>query len=100
MQSRLQVETKPGKPITIGKTRIVPYSKTLRVTFPQNNGGLIWNRPVSVLVTDAEGEETVIPVPDITRRTQIAIIASGFLTVLLVWLMTRGRGKDRSKANG
>jgi hypothetical protein len=91
MQSRLQIETKPGKPISIGKTRIVPYSQSLRVNFPQTNGGLIWNRPISVLVINADGDETVIPVPDVTRRLQIAIFGSGFLGMLLIWLITRSQ---------
>lgn len=100
MQSRLQLETHPGKPIKIGKTRIVPYAQSLRLISPQNSGGFIWNRPVSVLVTDADGAETIIPIPDITRRMQIAIIAGGFVSMLFVWMITRGRGKDKRQGNG
>lgn len=96
MQSRLQFETRPGKPVTIGKTRIVPYAQSLRIKLPPNNGGIIWNRPVSILAISPDGIETVIPVPDITRRIQIAIIGSGLLTMLLVLLMS-SRQKKRSK---
>jgi hypothetical protein len=32
-------------------------------------GGLIWNRPASVLTVDADGRERLLPVQDITRQT-------------------------------
>jgi hypothetical protein len=95
MQSRLQIETKPGRPIKIGKNRIVPYSQSVRYNLPQINGGVIWNHPTSILAIDADGEEKVIPVPDITRRIEIAIYGGGLVVILLVWLISQIQNRTR-----
>ena len=97
MPSRLQVETNAGNPITIGNTRIVPFSKSVRVDMPQIRGGLIWNRPVSILAVDPNGGETSIPIVDTTRRLQIAIFTSGVLFVLFVWLVSQIQRANRRK---
>lgn len=89
MLSRLQTETRAGDPIKAGKFKIIPFSQSVRLGSPRFNGGVIWNRPVSVLAISPEGEETVIPVPDITRRIQLTIIGSGLLSVFMIWMVSR-----------
>ncbi len=96
MSSRLQIETRAGEPIVIGKNRIIPFYQSVGVRMPQINGGLTWNRPVSVLAINSDGEETVIPVVDVTRRIQIAIFGSGLMIVLLTWLVSSILYKERS----
>jgi hypothetical protein len=80
----LNYEQKAGDPITVGDFRIVPFSQTLRVQFPGRwMGGLIWNRPASVLVTSREGQEQVLPVHDVTRRVQFSLLGACILVALL-----------------
>ena len=100
MGSGLQTETSAGTPIKAGNYKIVPFSKSVRLDFPNNNGGFIWNRPVSVLAIDADGEETVIPVHDITRRYQLAIFGSGLISILLIWLISRIIQSTRRNTDG
>jgi hypothetical protein len=81
----LNYEQKAGDSMTIGDFRIVPFSRTLRVQFPGRwLGGLIWNRPASVLVTSRDGQEQVIPVHDVTRRVQFSLLGAGILGALLI----------------
>ncbi len=86
-----QVETKAGEPIQAGGVRTIPFSKVVRLNIPGMPGGLVWNRPSSVIVMGAEGEELVIPVQDVTRQIQVAVILGGLLGALLVWLALRKR---------
>lgn len=89
MPSWLQIETRAGKKIVSGKNRIVPYYQSIGVNWPKINGGVVWNRPVSVLAVSPDGAEIVIPVVDTTRRIQIAIFGSGLIILLLTWLISR-----------
>ena len=95
MSSRLEFETRAGKPIVIGKNRIIPFYQSVGVNMPQINGGVVWNRPVSVLAVNADGEESVIPVIDVTRRLQIAIFGSGLFILVLTWLLSKIMHKER-----
>ena len=43
------IETRAGDPISTGKLKLVPFAQVFQLRFPLFNGGLVWNRPVSVL---------------------------------------------------
>ncbi len=89
--SIIQVETKAGEPILAGNVRTIPFSRVVRIQIPGLHGGSIWNRPTSIVVLGQEGEELIIPVHDVTRQGQIAILAAGLLGSLLIWLALRRR---------
>ena len=89
--SIIQTETKAGEPIQAGRVRAIPFSRVVRIQIPGLAGGVIWNRPTSVVVIDQDGEEQVFPVQDVTRQGQIAILAAGLLGSLLIWLALRQR---------
>ena len=89
MQPRIEVATSPGKVVQIGKTRLIPYAQSYRLTISGFPGGLVWNRPVSILTVHPDGSEEVTPVLDITRRSVIGIWAIGILGVFVFWLSTR-----------
>ena len=57
---------------------------------PGSIGGLIWNRPVSVLVQEGNGEEHVLSVPDVTRRSIWALWGGSLFMVLISWLILQG----------
>jgi len=85
----IQVETKAGEPVAYGDLRLIPMSRSVRFGLPGMKGGFIWNRPVSVAVVDQAGNEAILPVHDVTRLIQIAILGSGLLAG--VWFFTRKR---------
>jgi hypothetical protein len=83
------VETHAGEPIEVGNSKIVPLAKVVRIQKNGWLGGVIWNRPVAVVVQTGDGEEIVIPVRDVTRIAQLAIFGSGLFVILMAWLITR-----------
>ena len=85
----LIVETHAGEPIEVGRSKIVPLAKVVRYQKPGWLGGVIWNRPIAVVVQTEDEEEQVIPIRDVTRIAQIAIVGSGLLVILMAWLLTR-----------
>lgn len=89
MQDFFRLETKAGERIISGTKTIIPFSRTLRITFPGWSGGIIWNRPRSLLVIDHNGQEQQLQIPDLTRRAQITVLALGLLSSMLIWLVFR-----------
>lgn len=90
------IETKAGKPVMVGGTRVIPFARVLRIQFPGVQGGFIWNRPVSVLATTPDGEEQVLPIPDVTRDAQLKILGAGLVGSILIGLIFRTfyKGKE------
>jgi hypothetical protein len=89
MRNWIQVESRAGTPIQVGDRRLVLFSRVVRVHLPGINGGLIWNRPAAVLTTAPDGEELVLPVPDLTRQAQIGILGGVLLAAWLLWFFRR-----------
>lgn len=85
----LSIETKAGKPVIVGSTRVIPFARVLCIQFPGIHGGIIWNRPVSVLAATADGQEHVLPVSDVTRETQLKILGAGLVGSILIWFLFR-----------
>lgn len=85
----IHIETRAGEPVQTGETRLIPLARSMRLQIPGLSGGLVWNRPVSVVASTASGQQ-VLPVPDVTRRSQLVLLGAGLLGSLLLWL-TFGR---------
>jgi hypothetical protein len=94
MPGLLRVETRAGAPILSNGLRLLPFAKSLRLFFPMINFGLVWNRPISILMTKADGEEQVIPIPDRTREIVWTLYgAIGLLTIMTAVVEYRNRGE-------
>ena len=89
MNDFISMETHSGDPIEMGEHLVIPFAQTLRIRFPGLNGGVIWNRPASVLARNSDGTEEVIPVPDVTRQIQWALLFASLTTTLFFWLLWR-----------
>lgn len=88
MASKLiQVQTRPGTEIHSGSLRLTPYAQSLVLRLPSGQGGLVWNRPVSVLARHPDGREVTLPVRDVTRLWQIGLLALGVLGALLLQII-------------
>jgi hypothetical protein len=81
----IQSEIRAGEPVSAGEIKIVPFSKVWRLRIPGRLGGLIWNRPVSIVTISPDGEEQLHQLRDQTRQVQIALLGSGIIAVLLTW---------------
>ena len=84
MPEFLSIETHGGAPLRRQGYQLVPFVQSVRVQIPGLPGGLIWNRPVSVLAIAEDGEEQVIPVRDATRQLILALLGATLFTWLLV----------------
>ncbi len=82
----LTIENQAGEPIQAGANRVVPFSQVVRLQIPGLQGGLVWNRPVSVLVQAADGGEQVLAIPDPTRQAQLTFLGAAFGAALIYWL--------------
>ena len=71
--SLIRIETLTGKPIKVKDTQVRVRSQVVQLRFPFIHGGLIWNRPVAVLVRAADGQDQVLPVPDVTRNAVLML---------------------------
>lgn len=85
MPGLFRIETRPGLPIMAHNLRLLPFAQSVSLRLPVFNLGLVWNRPVSVLVTDADGREQVLVVRDPTRQFLWTLYAvTGIIAVLAV----------------
>jgi hypothetical protein len=71
--SILRIETRTSPPIEIPDGQLYVRSRLVQLRFPPANGGLIWNRPVAIVVRPSTGQEKVIPVMDVTRIAVTAL---------------------------
>ena len=95
--SFFELENRVGAPVIAGETRIIPISRALVLKFPGLKGGIIWNRPVSIVAQTADGQEQVLPVRDVTRQVQLALYGGALLGTLLMWLASRQLDKRRKR---
>jgi hypothetical protein len=85
-------QTYTGDPITAGDIRLRPQSQALTIRLGKGFG-LVWNRPIAVLVEHGEDMER-IPIIDVTRVAQLAMLGLGsVVTMLLISLAAPFRRK-------
>jgi hypothetical protein len=90
MANRVLVkQTSAGEPVSVGDVNVYPLSRSYRLDFPADRGGILWNRPLAVIVEDQQGDRRVIPIQDRTRMMQIGILSAGLLGSILLWLILR-----------
>ena len=86
-------QTATGAPVTVGAVTVRPQSRSLLVQWPGSYGGLVWNRPVAVLV-ERGGETRRIPIVDVMRRAQVALWGLGLVfSLITLVLLARQRRK-------
>jgi len=86
MTQLIQIETRWGKPIESNGRKIIVQSRALQINFPILNGGIVWNRPVSVLVLAEQAPDQVIPVRDVTRIVQVLLFVNAIVVAGIIRL--------------
>ena len=84
--SLLRVETLTGQSIRVKNTEIRVRSQVIHFRLPVANGGMIWNRPVAVLVRTSDGQEQILPIPDLTRIAVLTLVGLCFGCMFLLIL--------------
>ena len=87
--SSLRIETRTSPPIQVDDTRLYLRAQVVQLRLPVLHGGLIWNRPVSVVVRRHGGREQILPIPDVTRSAVIGLLVLNLVGVLLFLLFER-----------
>jgi hypothetical protein len=83
----IQYETRMGEPYETSGGRVTPFSKALIFRFPGGHGGLVWNRPTSLLVTREDGQERVVPIIDVTRNILLGLAGAVLACMIVVGLI-------------
>ena len=81
--SYLGIETRASTPVQVNDARIYLRAQAVQLRFPFVHGGLIWNRPASVVVRRDGGQEQVLLVPDVTRNALIGLLVLNLVTAFV-----------------
>ena len=85
----IETEIKSGEPWRVGDVELTPTTRVFKIQVPGHHAGLIWNRPKSVIVKTSDGQETTLPVMDVTRIAIWAMLAGGLLGAMMIGLFFR-----------
>lgn len=85
----IEREIQTGETRQVGDYQITPQNQVVRVLLPGIHGGIIWNRPKAIRVRTMDGEETSLPVRDVTRIVIWSMLAGGLAGAILLGLMRR-----------
>lgn len=89
LKDALQWQTISGERVSVGDIKLMPQSQALTFRWP--NGGVVWNRPVAVLV-ERDGQTERVPIVDVTRVAQLTLLGlSLILTLVTIILSIRKR---------
>ena len=68
-----------GEPIRAGSLTITPIAQAFILQIPGLRGGLVFNRPSAVRISQPGAPDRLLPVIDVTRLT---IVGIGLLSIL------------------
>jgi hypothetical protein len=85
----LSIETQAGNSYSTTGLQITPFYQLIRVRFPFLPAGLVWKRPVSVLVKDAAEREEVIKIPDLTRVMVWSLWGMWIVLPMFMWFLRK-----------
>ena len=83
-----------GDKVTVGDVTVTPQSRALIIRWP--HGGLVWNRPVGVLVERGEQTER-IPIVDVTRMAQLGLLGLSLVFSMVILVLSIRRRRDRNE---
>jgi hypothetical protein len=80
-----------GDPVRVERDQVVPLTRSIRANLFGLRGGLVWNRPIAVMIISEDGTERVLPIRDVTRNSQLLFFGAVLIGSLLIWGFLRGR---------
>jgi hypothetical protein len=94
LKEMLQWQTVSGDRVTVGDVTVTPQSQALTVRWPR--GGLVWNRPVAILVERGEEMER-IPVVDVTRMAQLGLLGLSLVFPMIIIALSIRKRRNRNE---
>lgn len=91
LQDYVQIQTVSGDAAVAGDVKLIPQSRSLTVRCTY--GGMVWHRPVAVLV-QRDGQEEAIPIVDVTRIAQLGFWGLSVLFALIAWTVSLRQNKE------
>jgi hypothetical protein len=90
----LRWQTISGDKVTSGDVTVTPQSQALIIRWP--HGGLVWNRPVAILVERAEQTER-FPIVDVTRIVQLGLLGLSLVFSVVILVLSVRQRRDRNE---
>ena len=87
-------QTASGDKVTVGDVTVTPQSQALIIRWP--HGGLVWNRPVAILVERGEQTER-IPIVDVTRIVQLGLLGLSLVFSMVIFALSVRQRRDRNE---
>src|SRR5262245_61548114 len=82
--SLFHIETLTSQPLKVKDIQVRLRSQVIQLRLPIANGGLIWNRPVAVVIQTADGQYQTLPVQDVTCATVLALTVFCLVTFFVM----------------
>jgi len=89
LTSLFSIKTLTSQPVKVKDIQLRVRSQVLQLRLPVASGGLIWNRPVAVLVRTADGQDRILPIRDVTRTAMLVLAGLCFASTFLVMIYKR-----------
>lgn len=94
LNEMIQCRTVSGSPLSVGDVTVTPQSQALTIRWP--SGGLVWNRPVAILV-EREGQQTErIPIVDVTRVIQLGLLCFSLILGIVTFVLATRQGRKQN----
>jgi hypothetical protein len=94
LKEMLQWQTLSGDRVTVGDVSLTPQSQALTIRWPW--GGLVWNRPVAVLV-ERDGQTERMPIVDVTRMAQLGLLGLGLVFSMVIFILSTRRRRVQNE---
>jgi hypothetical protein len=94
LKEMFQSQMLSGDKVTVGDVTVTPQSRALTIRWPR--GGLVWNRPVAVLVERDEQTER-IPIVDVTRMAQLGLLGLSLVFSMVIFVRSIRQRRDRNE---
>lgn len=85
----------PAPTVIVEELEITPVARIYQVGLPGMRWGVVWGKPMTVIVKTSAGSYKIVKISDRTRWFQICLVMFSLLAVTAAWLFLRKR-KDIS----
>jgi hypothetical protein len=89
----ISLKTLSSPPLQLGGREVVVHAQALQLRLPFAR--LVWNRPVAVSIHQPGAAPRKLPVVDVTRLAQMALLGAAALVALAAWRLASGASRGQ-----